>query len=88
MNVHIDLGQVILIGVSLVIAIIGFFIKKEITSFGTRLDEHQRILFQMAQTLATAVGKVDIIDKVVNGRTHDLSKPPSSGTERRRQPRS
>jgi hypothetical protein len=64
MDLHIDLGQVIIIGLGSLITIIAWFTKNELTSFGSRLDKHQEILFSMNQTLSTAVGRVEILDRL------------------------
>jgi hypothetical protein len=64
MDLHIDLGQVIIIGLGSLITIIAWFTKNELTSFGSRLDKHQEILFSMNQTLSTVVGRVEIPDRL------------------------
>jgi len=64
MDLHIDLGQVIIIGLGSLITIIAWFTKNELTSFGSRLDKHQEILFSMNQTLSTVVGRVEILDRL------------------------
>lgn len=67
-----------MIVIGLFISSLAWFVKKEITSFGSRLDKHQDILFNMSQSLAIALGKIDILDRMVNGgggrRTTDKSK--------------
>lgn len=46
---HIDLGQIILAALFLQASVIVWFIKKEINTFGKRLDRHEEILFKLAQ---------------------------------------
>lgn len=68
---HIDLGQII-IGVLVgVVGIVGWFIKKEIVTFGQRLDKNETAIFNMAQQVSTAVGQIGIIMKLYERRLED-----------------
>ena len=52
---HIDLGQVILAGL---ISIIGWFIRRELTSLTSRLDKHDGILIKMVENIGELKGIV------------------------------
>lgn len=62
MNLHIDLGQII---ISALIAVVGYFIRKEITTFGERLDKHEETIFTMAQNVSQVIGQVGILNKLI-----------------------
>jgi hypothetical protein len=62
MDLHVDLGQVI---IASLIGTVGYFIKKEISTFGARLDRHETIIFGMAQNISTVIGQVGILSKMI-----------------------
>jgi hypothetical protein len=64
MDLHIDLGQLIISTLIAIVAIVGWFVKKEIKSFGDRLDKHEQVLFDMNAVLSRAVGEVAILLKL------------------------
>ncbi len=68
MNVsaNIDFGQML---IATLIAIVGWFIKKEITDFGKRLDKHEDVIFNMTQTISTVLGQVGILNKFIGADT-------------------
>lgn len=56
MDLHVDLGQLLIVAVTAVMAIMGYLIKKEITSFGRRLDKHDDILFRFSGQIQRLIG--------------------------------
>lgn len=60
-HLQLDLGQII---ISVLIAIVGFFVKKTISDFGTRIDKHETILFKMAQDIQYIIGYLNIKAKI------------------------
>ena len=82
-NFNVDLGQILLLIVGVVISIIGWFIKKEITSFGTRIDKHDEVLFSLTGQVQRLIGYYE----ATKNHIYEDVKPPSSGIERRRSPR-
>lgn len=54
----VDLGQLI---IGSLVAIVGWFIKKEIATFGGRLDRHEDTILKLAQNVSTVTGQVGII---------------------------
>ena len=50
---HIDLGQVIL---AFLIAIIGYFVRRTLNEFGSRLDRHDTILLNLVRDVGMLVG--------------------------------
>lgn len=56
-----DQVKVLLIIIATLIAVVGYFLRKEIAIFGKRLDKHEEALFQMNGTLTKAVGSVEIL---------------------------
>lgn len=62
MNLHVDLGQLFII---VCMSVIGFFLKKEIATFGKRLDRHELVLFDMNGSLTKAIGAVEILFKLL-----------------------
>ncbi len=81
MNLHIDLGQILIIIVGVVVSIIGYFIKKEITTFGTRIDKHDEVLFSLTGQVQRLIGYYE----ATKNHIYEDVKPPSSGIERRKQ---
>ena len=53
---HFDLGQVI---IASMLAIIGWFIKKEITIMGTRLDKHDDMFLKLVGDVQRLIGMYD-----------------------------
>ena len=64
---HVDLGQLI---TASLIAIVGWFIKKEIVTFGKRLDKHEDVILTMTNKLSVVVGQVGIIAQLYNPERH------------------
>lgn len=54
---NIDLGQIIIAGL---IGIVGYFFKRTIDEFKTRIDKHEDILFKMNGDLQLLVGNLGI----------------------------
>ena len=54
---HVDLGQVI---ISILIAIVGWFVKRTIDRFDKRIDNHENVLFNMNGDLQLIVGQLGI----------------------------
>ena len=61
-NPSIDLGQLI---VAVLIAIVGYFLKKTIDTLSTRLDRHDNILFKLAGDVQRLIG-FSMRNEVVN----------------------
>lgn len=53
MDLHVDLGQII---IGSLIAIVGFFIRREITTVGKRLDIHDNLIYELSQTVQLVIG--------------------------------
>jgi len=51
-----DLGQIIISIFLLLITIVGWFIKRDISEFGKRLDRHDIILFELTATMNRLLG--------------------------------
>lgn len=64
---NIDLGQIIL---TCIIAIIGWFIKREITTLANRLDKHDNILFKMVADIHEVKG---IVNRRIGDKPYDKS---------------
>lgn len=65
---YINLGQVVISVLLLFITVIGYFIKKDIESFGKRLDKHDEMLFNLAGSVQRLMGQYEY-DKFVERRT-------------------
>lgn len=52
----IDLGQLIVALLLSILTLLGWFIKKEITNFGKRIDRHDEILFNLTGTVQRLIG--------------------------------
>lgn len=63
MNLHVDLGQII---ISALIGIVGWLIKREVTSVGKRLDKHEEVLFEMNGVVTRAIGEIGILFSLLN----------------------
>jgi hypothetical protein len=50
---HVDLGQII---IAVLIATVGYFLKKEVTTFGIRLDRHDAILIKLVGDVQRLIG--------------------------------
>jgi len=75
---NIDLGQILLLVVGGLLAVVGWFTKKEITSFGRRLDSHDTAIIQLTGNVQRLIGYYEATKNHI-----DTIKPPSSGTKRR-----
>ncbi len=53
-NATIDLGQVVLASL---IMIIGYFVKRTLNEFGSRLDKHDTILLNLVRDVGMLVGR-------------------------------
>jgi len=53
---NIDTGQIIISVLLVLITIVGWFIKRDITSFGHRLDKHDEMLYKLARELSQLMG--------------------------------
>ena len=51
---HIDLGQIVL---AALIVIIGYFVKRTLNEFGSRLDKHDTILLNLVRDVGMLVGR-------------------------------
>jgi len=71
-TLHIDLGQVLLGGM---IGIVGYFVKRMIDSFGSRLDKHENILFELSGQIQKVIGYSTGYNEA-NGFTSDRRKKP------------
>jgi len=56
MNLHIDLGQIILIVLGAFVSIIGYLIKSEISAFSKRLDKIEERYLDLAGSLQRLIG--------------------------------
>lgn len=65
-TLHLDVGQLL---ISSLIAIVGWFIKREITVFGNRLDKHEELL-------RGVIGSVQRLIGYYNGLSAALRVPP------------
>lgn len=61
-SLNIDLGQII---IATLIAILGYLIKREITTFGDRLDRHENNISHMMTDMATVVAQIGFINKLI-----------------------
>lgn len=59
---HVDLGQIIIAGL---IAMVGWFMKRTVDGFESRLGKHETMFFQMNGDLQRITGHLGIA-----GRTH------------------
>ena len=59
-----DLGQLVIALLLTCVSIIAWFIKKELSGFGTRLDKHESVINNMTSNLATVVGQVSVLLKI------------------------
>lgn len=50
---QVDLGQII---IATLIAVVGFFIRKEITTIARRIDRHEDILFRLGGNVQRLIG--------------------------------
>ena len=57
LNSNIDLGQLIVAGM---IGVIGFFVKRELSTITRRLDRHDRVIMNMFGGLNRLLGKTDL----------------------------
>lgn len=73
-NAHIDLGQLIIAILIALLGIIAWFIRKEITEFGLRLDKHETMLFRMTQNVSIVMGQVGILMQLFARRKDDTGK--------------
>lgn len=64
-TLNVDLGQIL---IGCLIAIVGWFIKKEIVTFGRRLDKHEDTILRMVQQVSVVTGQVGIIMKLYEKR--------------------
>lgn len=71
-SVNLDLGQLLIAVLLASLTIVAWFIKKEITNFGKRLDKHEAVITDMTSTLSRVVGEVSIIIQFLGpkGRFH------------------
>lgn len=56
LSTNIDLGQLIL---ATLIGLVGWFLKKEINEFKTRLDEHEKGFFKLAGDVQRLIGQYE-----------------------------
>lgn len=67
-TLNVDLGQVLL---GTLIAIIGYFVKRNVDQFEKRIDKHEEILFTMNGDLQIIVGQLGIERRKVARNHHD-----------------
>jgi PII-like signaling protein len=60
---QIDLGQLVIAILLSMIGIVGWFIKREITTFSRRLDMHEERFLQLSNQLSVVMGQIGIISK-------------------------
>ena len=77
-SLNIDLGQIIIVVIGALLAVIGWFTKKEIASFGIRLNKHDDVLFTLTGQVQRLIGYYE-----ATKNNFDEIKPPSSGTRKR-----
>lgn len=84
LNVDLNVIKILLGLIAFLIGIVGYFVKKEISNFGKRIDNHDGILFKLAGEVQRLIGYYEASKRasVEDRRVED--RPPSSGTERRR----
>lgn len=56
-NSTIDLGQII---IATLIAIVGWFVKREINSFNSRLDRHEIVITKLSGHVQNLMGRMQI----------------------------
>lgn len=54
MNLHVDLGQII---ISVLITVIGWLIKNEVSSFRTQLTRHEEIILGLVGDVQRLIGQ-------------------------------
>ena len=54
---QIDIGQIIISFLLLLLAMVAWFIKREIDSFGRRLDNHDNILLKLVGDVQRLIGQ-------------------------------
>jgi hypothetical protein len=52
----IDFGQILLVAIGLLLSIVGWFTKKEITAFGKRIDKHDDALLKLTGQVQRLIG--------------------------------
>ncbi len=57
MSPNVDLGQVIIAGM---LAVIGYFIKRELASIGSRLDKHDTLILKMFGDINRLLGRAGL----------------------------
>jgi hypothetical protein len=58
---HIDIGQVVISGLLVSVTIIGWFIKRELSSFCGRLNKHDDILISLTGNVQRLTGLYDAL---------------------------
>ena len=58
LTLHVDLGQII---IGALIALVGFLLKREVNSIGSRLDKHEQVLFAVNGDLSKAIGQIGVL---------------------------
>ena len=66
MDLHVDLGQILIAALLGCISIIGWYIKRDLTVFGARLDKHEDRLLHISENLQQVIGQVGILTKFLD----------------------
>ena len=53
MDLHVELGQII---IASLIATVGFFVRREISTIAKRLDKHDEVIFNLAGSVQRLIG--------------------------------
>jgi len=56
LNTNIDLGQIL---VASLIAIVGYFVKRELNQITTRLDRHDSVILDLIRDVSTLIGRTN-----------------------------
>ncbi len=56
MEIHIDLGQIIIASILTSLAVIGYLIKREVGNFAQRLDKHEDIILRLVGDVQRLIG--------------------------------
>ena len=62
MDLHIDLGQMLIVAATSVLGIIGFLIRSEVSAFRIKLDIHENHIFKLVQDVSRLLGRQDVWD--------------------------
>jgi len=64
MDLHIDLGQVLIVIMTSAVAIIGWLVRREISAFTAKLQLHEARILSITDTLSRVVGEVGVLTRI------------------------